>query len=242
MPTITRIAVAASQQKTAAAFWSALCGVAVCAGETLLVGIAHDINSTLTASFGTVALTKAVSVLNTAGVEICLFHLLSADSLTSAIYFSFTANVTAKAMFAVRVCGVNTLDATRTATSNAVGVISSGSTAATPVSDMFLQALVGEEAPNSADAVSWLQDINNSGLVQSTSGGAAAANIAIHEGFHIQSVTGPRSAKLSSFTAADCAIALVTYKFVSAAAAALAFRKTLSEEGTRTGVRQVHAG
>ena len=236
---ITRTVVAASQSKTAQAFWSALCGVAVCAGETLIVGIAYDLNSTLTASFGTLELTKAASVVNTAGVELTLWHLLSTVSLSSAIYFSWTANVTAKAMFAIRVCGVNTLDVIRTTTSNAVGTISSGSTAATPVSDMFLQALVGEEGANSANAVSWLQDITNSGLVQATSGGGAATNITIHEGWNIQTTTGTRSAKLSSFTAADCAIVFATYKFVSAAVVTTVFRTTFSPVGSGAGKRQM---
>ena len=179
--TITRTAIAASHNKTAGTFWSALCGVQVCATQTLMVVFAYDVISIVNVSWGTTALTKAVSVRNTAGVEMTLWHKLAdGTSSTSAIYVSWAANVTAKAMFAIAVSGVNFLDQTVTGISGNVAVISTtGSTAATRTDNEFLFAIYGGEGI-SGTTTSWLQDIDTAGLFDATSGGGAATNIRIN--------------------------------------------------------------
>lgn len=208
---VGRIPLGASQSKTAIAAWSAQSNALVCAGETLLVGIAFD-NATITSvSFGTQTLTSAREASNTAGAVVALWQLISATSDTTSINITWTGTVTAKAMFATVLRGVTSLGTARNTTSGGVATISTGSTTATTVAAGFIQALVAEEGANSANAVSWLQDITNSGQVQATSGGGAAGNMTIHEGWAYQTAKATRSAKLSSFTTADAAAVLAIY-------------------------------
>lgn len=213
--TITRTAKGVTQNKTAASSWNALTNIAVCANATLIVGIAHDPSSIAVVTWNGQALTKAVSAVNGTDVEASLWALLSnSTSGTGTITVSWPAiNITAKTLTAAQLNGVNTLD--KVAMGNGAGatVASTGSTAVTS-GVTFLAALAGIEGVSSDATGTWEVDADTQGQRDGTSGGGAATNITLFEGFALSLTSATRSAKLSGFTSRDWVAVLATFQQV----------------------------
>ena len=209
--TIVRTALVASADKTAQAAWSAL-NATVSAGATLVVGIGYDPNSTITVSWGSLALTKAVSAVNGANAEGSIWHLLSSPlSTTSTVYVSWTANVTAKAAAAQQLTGVNTLDEVAIGTGTGTTICTASTTLTTGNPGEFAYGLFVTEGPAGDTAGTVGADTTTSGQRVGTTGGTAATNITINEGFLLSGAPATRSARLSGVTSRIWVAALATY-------------------------------
>lgn len=224
MPAVSQIRthLGVSQSKTALSTWTAQTGLVVSAGATLLVMVAHDPSSVTNVIWGGVSLTKNVSGVNPGNAEGSIWTLLSnPTSQAATLTISWPGvQVTAKAAVAAQITGVNTFYNGRTGgASNAVTVVSTGSMA--NVSALhYLQAMVAMEGPNGNVSGVWQTDANVSGAFWGTSGGGAATNISLRDGYAVSLASATRSARLSVFTAADCVALLGVYIWVPPSATA----------------------
>ena len=241
-----RTALGVSQSKTAQSSWDIQAGMEVCANATLLVHLAHDAASVTNVTWNALPLTLNVSALVAGQAEGSIWSLLSnPTSATGILSVSWTGvNVTAKAAAATQVMGINTFVSGVGNASAGVSVVSGGSTALISTTH-YLTAAIGTEGVSTATVFTWSADITTTGQRNGTSGGGAATNMTIQEGFAVSQAASTRSARATGAVATDQVLVMAAYTnidadiLVVASAAQMQWRTPAIAEALPTNTRIV---
>lgn len=189
-----------------------LASVEILQGQSLVVGVAYDTGAGApVVTWGNRELSQIV-VRTESGAATALFLLRHINNThTRAITCTWPSAITAKAMFATMVQGVQIQDVS-TGASEASTADPTTSTAVTSTKPDTIQiAAFGSQGPPS-DAVGTVNLGHTSGQRAGTSGIPPASNITIHETYEILSATGDVRATKSTATARTWANVIMAIK------------------------------
>lgn len=221
---IVRTALGTSQTKSSFPP-SVTIGHNIVAGDTLFLVIAGDSLGSFTSEYFTNAttsgglLTRDVVSANAGNVEVAIFRLSDPPaSIDFQAHLTFNSTSgQSLTMAALRVSGLATSPFDKSSVGTGTGTSpSSGATAPLAQADEICIGAVGTEGPVEDAAGTWSNSFN-AGQRDGTTGGGAASNITVSEGYLIVAATTAQTAAKTSITSRDWAAAIATYKGADAA-------------------------
>lgn len=221
---ITRTARGTGQNKASADPWTVMTTFVGSVNNLVVVIVASDPSGsnavvTITQSGKTTTtLSVSAEANNIGNVVTRIYAAILADSYTAGsliIDWDISGAPAAMAAAAIELAGANgtpMLDVTAVGTGTATAA-DTGSITSTPNSgaDVAWVGAVGTEGPDGDTAGTWVNP-NNAGQRLGTTGGGAASNVTVSEGYEIVSVEVTQALSKTGMTSRDWAAVMATYK------------------------------
>lgn len=212
---ITRTAKGTAQSKANGSSLT-LSSVAIAAGASIVVFVAHDPISITSVTWNSIGLTKDVEATNGSNVQGSIWSLHNASSATGNVVVTFSGNIDAKVLTAIQLSGIKnplSLDVFTSATGTGTAP-SSGATGTLANSAEFAVGAIGFET-TSVSIGTW-QNSFTDGQNIATSGGTDDTNIRGNDGyFHAGDLTNSTAGLTASKTGAaslDWAALIAVYQ------------------------------
>lgn len=191
----------------------ALASVALAAGSSLVVGVAHDPVAITTVKWGTTDLVKDREETFAGNVQGSIWSLHNASASTQTITVTFDSAITAKALFAIQVVADKgpILTDVFTSAQGTSASPSSGSAGSQTYQGEFAVGLIGTEGPLGDSAGTWDSSYSN-GQRNGTTGSTPDTNITISEGYYTTQIATGTTASKTGITSVDWVALVVTYK------------------------------
>jgi hypothetical protein len=212
---IVRTALGTNSGKPPGNPWTALSGIAVADGASILVAMGATLGGIPTATWNGISMTLDAAVSSQTATSTYIFRLDNVTGATGNVIITQPNLATSSAaMFAIQVAGLtaNSFDKTAGVSNAGSTTPNSGATAATAVANEFLLGIISTNGPIADTVPTWGGDTATAGQRVGTTGGSATTNEVLAEGFSIQSVIGARTSSATGITSRAWSCLITTYQ------------------------------